>query len=67
MRRTSRRVCGGALALRRSAKNRGVRFGRPTALTPHQRAEALQPNGEVQADLARSFLWRLCKRDAASA
>src|SRR5262245_66620589 len=31
--------------------------GRPAALTPHQRAEALQrlANGEVQADLARSY------------
>jgi DNA invertase Pin-like site-specific DNA recombinase len=39
------------------AKARGVRFGRPAALTPHQRAEALQrlANGEVQADLARSY------------
>jgi DNA invertase Pin-like site-specific DNA recombinase len=42
---------------RTRAKARGVRFGRPTALTPHQRAEALQrlANGEVQADLARSY------------
>src|SRR5215467_3426123 len=42
---------------RAHAKARGVRFGRPTALTPHQRAEALQrlANGEVQADLARSY------------
>jgi DNA invertase Pin-like site-specific DNA recombinase len=42
---------------RARAKARGVRFGRPTALTPHQRAEALQrlANGEVQADLARSY------------
>src|SRR5262249_41708174 len=41
---------------RARAKARGVRFGRPAALTPHQRAEALQrlANGEVQADLARS-------------
>jgi DNA invertase Pin-like site-specific DNA recombinase len=39
------------------AKARGVRFGRPTALTPHQRAEALQrlAQGEAQADLARSY------------
>src|SRR5499433_619169 len=39
------------------AKARGVKFGRPAALTPHQRAEALQrlANGEVQADLARSY------------
>jgi DNA invertase Pin-like site-specific DNA recombinase len=39
------------------AKARGVRFGRPTALTPHQRQEALQRlgNGEAQADVARSY------------
>src|SRR4029453_12925265 len=42
---------------RARAKARGVRFGRPAALTPHQRAEALQrlANGEVQAELARSY------------
>src|ERR1043166_3923242 len=42
---------------RARAKARGVRFGRPAALTPHQRAEVLQrlANGEVQADLARSY------------
>src|SRR6516225_7351842 len=42
---------------RARAKARGVRFGRPAAHTPHQRAEALQrlANGEVQADLARSY------------
>src|SRR5206468_2154375 len=42
---------------RKRAKARGVRFGRPAALTPHQRAEALQRlgNGEAQADVARSF------------
>ena len=42
---------------RKRAKARGVRFGRPAALTPHQRAEALQrlANGAVQADLARSY------------
>jgi DNA invertase Pin-like site-specific DNA recombinase len=42
---------------RARAKARGVRFGRPAALNPHQRAEALQrlANGEVQADLARSY------------
>jgi DNA invertase Pin-like site-specific DNA recombinase len=39
------------------AKARGVKFGRPTALTPHQRREAIQrlANGEAQADVARSF------------
>src|SRR5262252_2185194 len=42
---------------RKRAKARGVRFGRPSALKPHQRAEALQRlgNGEAQADVARSF------------
>jgi DNA invertase Pin-like site-specific DNA recombinase len=42
---------------RKRAKARGVRFGRPLALTPHQRQEALQrlANGEAQADVARSF------------
>src|SRR5256714_9350971 len=42
---------------RKRAKDRGVRFGRPAALTPHQRREALQrlANGEVQADVARSY------------
>src|SRR6266536_3403192 len=42
---------------RKRAKDRGVRFGRPAALTPHQRSEALQrlAMGEVQADVARSF------------
>jgi DNA invertase Pin-like site-specific DNA recombinase len=42
---------------RARAKGRGVKFGRPAALTPHQRAEALQrlAMGEVQADLARSY------------
>src|SRR5262249_26466229 len=42
---------------RARAKARGVKFGRPTALTPHQRAEALQRigNGEAQADVARTF------------
>jgi DNA invertase Pin-like site-specific DNA recombinase len=42
---------------RARAKARGVRFGRPSVLTPHQRAEALQrlANGEAQADLARSY------------
>jgi DNA invertase Pin-like site-specific DNA recombinase len=42
---------------RKRARNRGAKFGRPTALTPHQRQEALQrlSNGEAQADVARSF------------
>jgi DNA invertase Pin-like site-specific DNA recombinase len=39
------------------AKARGVKFGRPAALTPHQRREAMHrlANGEAQADVARSF------------
>jgi DNA invertase Pin-like site-specific DNA recombinase len=39
------------------AKARGVKFGRPTALTAHQRQEALQrlASGEPQADVARTF------------
>jgi DNA invertase Pin-like site-specific DNA recombinase len=42
---------------RRRAKDRGVRFGRPRKLTPHQRQEALQrlAAGETQADIARSY------------
>jgi DNA invertase Pin-like site-specific DNA recombinase len=42
---------------RKRAKARGVKFGRPTALTRHQRQEALQrlANGDAQADVARSF------------
>jgi len=42
---------------RKRAKARGVRFGRPSALTAHQRQEALArlANGETQADLARSY------------
>ena len=42
---------------RKRAKARGVKFGRPTALTAHQRQEALQrlAKGEAQADVARSF------------
>lgn len=42
---------------RTRAKARGVKFGRPAALTPHQRQEAIErlSNGEAQADIARSF------------
>jgi DNA invertase Pin-like site-specific DNA recombinase len=42
---------------RSRAQARGVKFGRPPALTPHQRQEASQrlANGEAQADVARSF------------
>jgi DNA invertase Pin-like site-specific DNA recombinase len=41
---------------RKRAKERGVRFGRPRKMTPHQRQEALQrlAAGETQADVARS-------------
>jgi Helix-turn-helix domain len=37
--------------------DRGVRFGRPRKLTPHQRAEALVrlAAGETQADVARTY------------
>jgi DNA invertase Pin-like site-specific DNA recombinase len=39
------------------AKARGVKFGRPPALTAHQRLEAIQrlSDGETQADLARTY------------
>jgi DNA invertase Pin-like site-specific DNA recombinase len=42
---------------RKRAKARGVRFGRPPKLTPHQRAEALRrrSDGEPLADIARSY------------
>jgi DNA invertase Pin-like site-specific DNA recombinase len=42
---------------RTRAKARGVRFGRPKTLTPHQRQEVLQrvKDGAVQADLARTY------------
>jgi DNA invertase Pin-like site-specific DNA recombinase len=39
------------------AKERGVKFGRPRKLTPHQRQEALQrlAAGETMADVARTY------------
>jgi DNA invertase Pin-like site-specific DNA recombinase len=42
---------------RKRAMDRGVRFGRPSALTPHQRQEAVQrlAEGATQADLARTY------------
>ena len=42
---------------RKRAKERGVRFGRPRKMTPHQRREALQrlAAGETQADVARTY------------
>ena len=42
---------------RKRAKQRGVKFGRPRKLTPHQRQEALRrlDEGETQADVARTY------------
>ena len=42
---------------RRRAKDRGVKFGRPRKLTPHQRQEAIHrlTAGETQADVARTY------------
>jgi DNA invertase Pin-like site-specific DNA recombinase len=42
---------------RKRAKARGVRFGRPRKMTPHQRQEAMQrlAGGETQADVARTY------------
>ena len=42
---------------RKRAQARGVRFGRPAALTTHHRQEALQrlAEGEAQAEIARSY------------
>jgi len=42
---------------RKRAKARGVRFGRPPKLTPHQGQEALArlQTGETQTDVARSY------------
>ena len=42
---------------RKRAKARGVRFGRPRKLTPHQREEALRRlhAGETMADVARNY------------
>jgi DNA invertase Pin-like site-specific DNA recombinase len=42
---------------RKRAKERGVRFGRPRKMTPHQRQEAIQrlSAGETQADVARTY------------
>jgi DNA invertase Pin-like site-specific DNA recombinase len=39
------------------ARERGVKFGRPSKLTPHQEREARErlAAGEVQADVARSY------------
>jgi DNA invertase Pin-like site-specific DNA recombinase len=42
---------------RKRAKDRGVKFGRPRKMTPHQRLEALQrlSTGETMADTARTY------------
>ena len=42
---------------RKRAQERGVRFGRPRKLSPHQRQEAVARlhAGETQADVARSY------------
>ena len=42
---------------RKRAKERGVKFGRPRKMTPHQRQEALQRlhAGETMADVARTY------------
>ena len=42
---------------RKRAKERGVKFGRPSKLTPFQKQEALRrlDAGETQADVARSY------------
>jgi DNA invertase Pin-like site-specific DNA recombinase len=42
---------------RKRAKNRGVRFGRPSKLDAHQRQEALQrlANGETLVAVARTY------------
>jgi DNA invertase Pin-like site-specific DNA recombinase len=42
---------------RKRAQARGVKFGRPSKLTAHQRQEALQrlAAGETQADIARTY------------
>lgn len=42
---------------RKRAQARGIKFGRPSKLSPHQRREALArlTAGETQADIARSY------------
>jgi DNA invertase Pin-like site-specific DNA recombinase len=42
---------------RERAKGRGVRFGRPLKLSPHQRREAIErlDAGEAVVDVARTF------------
>ena len=50
-------VTAGTGDARKRAKERGVRFGRPRKLTPHQRQETLArlEVGETQADVARTY------------
>ena len=45
------------VAGRDRAKAKGVRFGRPPSLTPHQRREAMErlAQGAAQAELARCY------------
>jgi len=40
---------------RKRAKERGVRFGRPRKMTPHQQALRRLAAGETQADVARTY------------
>jgi DNA invertase Pin-like site-specific DNA recombinase len=42
---------------RKRAQDRGVKFGRPRKMTPHQRQEAIARliAGETQADVARTY------------
>jgi len=42
---------------RKRAMDRGVKFGRPSKMTPHQREEALErlQSGDAQADVARTY------------
>jgi DNA invertase Pin-like site-specific DNA recombinase len=42
---------------RKRAQARGVKFGRPPKLNPHQRREAIERlrAGETQADIARTY------------
>jgi DNA invertase Pin-like site-specific DNA recombinase len=56
---------------RKRAKDRGVKFGRPRKMTPHQRQEAIQrlAAGETQADVARTYnvdAATICRLAAAS-
>jgi DNA invertase Pin-like site-specific DNA recombinase len=56
---------------RKRAKDRGVKFGRPRKMTPHQRQEAIQRliAGETQVDVARTYnvdAATICRLAAAS-